>query len=189
MVPCYYYDVDGYFAYKGMAQKTSDGVLAMPVDATLKAPEFDGLHFAKWNAETEEWEYEAKPTKVEDFVNVKVSHVSQTPHFCELRAILQLLVETTEGWRIVRGSEEEGLWWSAEKIPEPTELEKAQAEISELKGKLAATDYVVTKIAEGVATSEEYSTVLSDRQAWRARINVLESRVQELQAAPLPNIK
>lgn len=79
-------------------------------------------------------------------------------------------------------------YFFVEKIPEPTELEKAQTEISELKCKLAATDYVVTKIAEGVATSEEYSTVLSDRQAWRARINVLESRVQQLQAVHLPNI-
>lgn len=60
-------------------------------------------------------------------------------------------------------------------IPEPTEYEKAQARIIELKQLLASTDYVVLKIAEGVATREDYESVLAQRQAWREEINQLET--------------
>ena len=60
-------------------------------------------------------------------------------------------------------------------IPEPTEEEKKQARISELKAKLSATDYVVIKIAEGEATKEEYAEVLANRKAWREEIRELEN--------------
>ena len=60
-------------------------------------------------------------------------------------------------------------------IPEPTEYEKAQERIAVLKELLAGTDYVVLKIAEGVATKEDYASVLDIRQQWRAEINQLEA--------------
>jgi hypothetical protein len=60
-------------------------------------------------------------------------------------------------------------------IAEPTEYEKAQARIAELKELLAGTDYVVLKIAEGVATKEDYASVLDIRQQWREEINQLEA--------------
>ncbi|MBQ8195664.1 MAG: hypothetical protein IJZ47_09895 [Oscillospiraceae bacterium] len=50
----------------------------------------------------------------------------------------------------------------------------AAAEIAQLKQKLADTDYIAAKLAEGVATPEEYAFRLAERQAWRARINELE---------------
>lgn len=59
-------------------------------------------------------------------------------------------------------------------IPQPTEEELKQRRISELKAKLAETDYVVIKIAEGEATAEEYAEVLVNRRAWREEINELE---------------
>lgn len=58
-------------------------------------------------------------------------------------------------------------------IPEPTEEELKQAEIAELKKKLADSDYAVIKIAEGAATKEEYAELIEKRQQWRARINEL----------------
>lgn len=61
-----------------------------------------------------------------------------------------------------------------EKAPELEHIAAAQ-EISELKAKLAATDYIAAKIAEGAATREEYAEELAERAAWRARINELES--------------
>ena len=61
-----------------------------------------------------------------------------------------------------------------EKAPELERIAAAQ-EISELKSKLAATDYIAAKIAEGAATREEYAEELAERAAWRARINELES--------------
>lgn len=60
-----------------------------------------------------------------------------------------------------------------ERIPDDVLKENR---IAELKKKLSDTDYVVIKIAEGVATAEEYAEVIADRQAWREEINLLESR-------------
>ena len=48
--------------------------------------------------------------------------------------------------------------------------------IEELKQKLSDTDYIACKIAEGVATVDEYAEMISQRQAWRNEINELERR-------------
>ena len=65
---------------------------------------------------------------------------------------------------------------------EPTAEEIAKNEkksrIAYLKGELSKTDYCVIKIAEGVATAEEYADVLTQRQAWRTEINALEEEVK-----------
>lgn len=60
-----------------------------------------------------------------------------------------------------------------EKAPELERITAAQ-EILELKSKLAATDYIAAKIAEGAATREEYAEELAERAAWRNKINELE---------------
>lgn len=44
----------------------------------------------------------------------------------------------------------------------------------ELLQYLAETDYIVIKIAEGVATAEEYKDVLTSRAKARARINEID---------------
>ena len=72
----------------------------------------------------------------------------------------------TDGKPVLRTAEE--------KAPELECIAAAQ-EIAGLKAKLAATDYIAAKIAEGAATREEYAEELVDRAAWRARINELES--------------
>lgn len=46
--------------------------------------------------------------------------------------------------------------------------------IAELKQMLADTDYIVIKIAEGVATWDEYPGIKEQRQVWREEINKLE---------------
>lgn len=51
----------------------------------------------------------------------------------------------------------------------------AEKEIGELKELLSSTDYIVIKIAEGSATSEEYAETLRQRKDARARINYLQS--------------
>ena len=50
------------------------------------------------------------------------------------------------------------------------------AEIAELKGMLAETDYKAIKYAEGWITSAEYEETKAQRQAWRDRINELEAK-------------
>jgi len=47
--------------------------------------------------------------------------------------------------------------------------------VIELKRKLAETDYVSAKIAEGSATITEYANIIAQRQAWRSEINTLEN--------------
>lgn len=57
-----------------------------------------------------------------------------------------------------------------------SEKELDEIEILSLKQKLAETDYCVIKIAEGSATLEEYSDVISERKKWRQTINDLENK-------------
>ena len=63
----------------------------------------------------------------------------------------------------------------------PTEEELAKdaisnrnKEISELKAKLAQTDYQAIKFAEGWITAEDYAPTKALRNSWRTRINELE---------------
>ena len=60
-------------------------------------------------------------------------------------------------------------------IPEPSPEELKAQEIAELKAYLAATDYVVIKIAEGAATVEEYAEVIAERKRAREKINILDN--------------
>ena len=61
-----------------------------------------------------------------------------------------------------------------EEPPEPTDAQKAQWRIGELKAYLSKTDYVAIKIAEGAATQEEYTEILEERRKARKEINELE---------------
>lgn len=63
-----------------------------------------------------------------------------------------------------------------EKAPERARV-SAAIEISDLKEKLAETDYISAKIAEGAATKEEYADKLAERAGWRKRINELEQQI------------
>lgn len=54
------------------------------------------------------------------------------------------------------------------------EKQERQSRLAQLHKKLESTDYIAAKIAEGVATKEEYSDMLRKRQAWRDEINELE---------------
>ena len=54
------------------------------------------------------------------------------------------------------------------------------AEINELKRKLSATDYVVTRnIEQGIAIPADFK---NERQGWRDDINALEIEIAELEA-------
>lgn len=188
MIPIYYFDDENYFAYEGKAQKVGDDIL-MPENATQVAPDAEKLvtHFAKWNEEAKKWDYEAKPTTAADFVGLQISHKSQTPHNQELRQLVQSLVnEDPEHFRVIRGSEEEGLWWGVEEVPEKTQdekdLEQAKADEQAALAYLRSTDYVAVKIAEGVATTEEYSEVLQKRAEKREEVNALRATQEALTA-------
>jgi len=60
-----------------------------------------------------------------------------------------------------------------------TDAEKAREEAIEkirvLKKNLAETDYIAAKIAEGAATTADYTDQIAQRAAWRKEISELES--------------
>ena len=76
--------------------------------------------------------------------------------------------------------------WTGSEVMKRTEEELAldrqikeaeyskQNRILELHRLLEETDYIVIKIAEGVATKEEYEEQIRERQEWRREINELE---------------
>lgn len=75
----------------------------------------------------------------------------------------------------------DGLWYVAGYAPakpEPTEYEKAQARIAELKQMLADADYWTSKRMDGEYTDEEWAEKVAIRKAWRAEINELELIVE-----------
>lgn len=53
--------------------------------------------------------------------------------------------------------------------------------ILEREAKLRETDYVAAKIAEGVATPEEYAEVLAERRKARKEINDAQAEIAELE--------
>ncbi len=61
-------------------------------------------------------------------------------------------------------------------IPEEEYTIPVELQIAELKQKLSDTDYIACKIAEGVATTEEYADMIQQRQIWRNEINKLEGK-------------
>lgn len=58
---------------------------------------------------------------------------------------------------------------------EPTEEQIKAQRITQLKRQSSLTDYAVIKIAEGVATKDEYAELIAQRQQWRQEINSLET--------------
>ena len=67
----------------------------------------------------------------------------------------------------------------------PTEKEKMQREIWELKEKLSETDYKILKCSEASLLGQELpydlDAVVSERDGWRAQINELEEKLKTLE--------
>jgi hypothetical protein len=61
-----------------------------------------------------------------------------------------------------------------EKADEKADAERASI-VADLKRKLADTDYIACKIAEGSATKADYAAIITQRKEWRDRIEELES--------------
>lgn len=75
-----------------------------------------------------------------------------------------------------------------EKEPEPyvpTEKEKTQREIWDLKAKLSETDYKILKCSEASLQGQEMpydlDAVVAERDGWRAQINKLEEKLKTLE--------
>ena len=60
-------------------------------------------------------------------------------------------------------------------IPEPTEYEKAQTRIAELKQILKDADYKTSKYVDGEYTAEEWAIIVAERAGIRRQIRELEN--------------
>ena len=77
----------------------------------------------------------------------------------------------------------DGKWYVTGHVPEKPQSVINQERIAELKANIAATDAIVLEMVENamlnggnvvMPTDTEYSTVLTDRQAWRAELAQLQ---------------
>ena len=102
-----------------------------------------------------------------------------------LKEPLDNILKDTTGYVQITKEEWDELTYVAPRVPTQAEIhaKEAAAEIATLKAQLAATDYIVLKIAEALANDDtetvsslktEYATELANRVTWRARINELE---------------
>ena len=97
--------------------------------------------------------------------------------------------EAKEGFDIVwNGDAWEYKEQEKEKEPEPyvpTEKEKTQQKIWDLKAKLSETDYKILKCSEASLQGQELpydlDAVVSERDGWRAQINELEEKLKTLE--------
>lgn len=75
----------------------------------------------------------------------------------------------------------------------PTEKENTQQEIWRLKAKLNETDYKVLKCTEASLLGQEMpydlDAVVTERDGWRAQINVLEEKLKTLEDSETENSK
>ena len=89
-------------------------------------------------------------------------------------AITDTEVSEVNGWTYLKG-------YAPKKTESMILIEKYQSEIVELKKYLSDTDYKAIKFAEGELSEEAYREDKSQRHDARARINELESLIEELE--------
>ena len=70
--------------------------------------------------------------------------------------------------------------YTFEETAEEKQARENRLKIAEYKHNLAVTDYIAIKIAEGVATKEEYSEQIAQRAIWRTKINELEVDINSI---------
>lgn len=135
---CYRFDEDGYYTHSSLCQIVDD-VPLLAKNSTLVEPPADMLetHFLKWNADTQTWTPEAKPTTAAECVAVgELPHESQTERVHELRELFDSLCEGSETHRVYQ--DPDTLAKRVEEIPaEEDEAEEADAALAEFDSALA----------------------------------------------------
>lgn len=185
LIDVYRRDKDGWFDEVSCAQYIEPlGRYVIPDDCTTVAPAFEEGYWYKWNSVSDSWDACAIPTTPAECMALgQVPHYDQTRHEIDCVAVMRKLCEHCETHKIERGT---NLEWYVVEIPEPTAdelaLRAAEQKRAEAQGNLSATDYVAAKIAEGVATKEEYADVLAQRAAWREVVNAADAEIASLNA-------
>ena len=117
---------------------------------------------------------------------IKVNYDSETGKVVAFNKDTEPYIEITEQERLQPLPDkysyycvENGKFCIKRRTPTKEELAKdiisnRNKEISELKAKLAQTDYQAIKFAEGWITADDYAPTKALRNSWRTRINELE---------------
>ena len=117
---------------------------------------------------------------------IKVNYDSKTGKVVAFNKDTEPYIEITEQERLQPLPDkysyycvENGKFCIKRRTPTEEELTKdvisnRNQEISELKAKLAQTDYQAIKFAEGWITADDYAPTKALRNSWRTRINELE---------------
>ena len=96
------------------------------------------------------------------------------------------VIEEKEGFkRFFNLETNEWFYKEEEKEPEPepyvpTEKDKLNEKLWQLKGELSDSDYKAIKFAEGWISEEDYAPIRAERQAIRDEINEIEAQIAEL---------
>ena len=113
-------------------------------------------------------------TIVTDITEPFISHIAETKEELENMPCVTLdKIEETDVEYILHNGE----YKTKTEVDAEVKKEETEARIAELKQQLSYSDYVVIKIAEGEATTEEYDDVLAARKRWRTEINELEKTI------------
>lgn len=122
-----------------------------------------------------------------DYENYYYSEIDETGrlvHFTSSTEIADLWNYNNKISTVDVERDEDGWLYLKGYAPKKTEsmilIEQYQSEIIELKKYLSDTDYKAIKFAEGEITESDYQEVKSQRHDARARINELESLIEEI---------
>lgn len=136
------------------------------------------------NVVIDEKDYNISMGQLESEKVLVAHHPAQ--EYIEEQGHYEVVAEYANGGRTVRwvvdvpGQQECPAWDEYEdiyRLVPYTANQRAEFEISDLKDKLANTDYNIIKIIEGAATLSEMEDIIAQRAVWRARINELEALI------------
>ncbi|MDO5531435.1 DUF4376 domain-containing protein [Sutterella sp.] len=112
-------DADGYYDGVVACMTGSDGKLQLAASAVnADPPEQDGLHFYKYDEESNGWTAEAIPTSAAECVGITLPHASRTARVQKLRALFRAFTDGSSTHRLVQDATTLAL--TVEAIPEKT---------------------------------------------------------------------
>lgn len=168
----YRFDDNGYYKGVCLAQIVNDEIL-LPPDCTETKPTLKDGYWSKWNGK--KWENKKIPATCAEAIEKNITCISNSSnaHDCEVKAILEALVESdSENYRIVVS---DSFVMSIEEIPEPTSEEQQQKKDKEKQLALEqAIDELIKEMAKAdLMGDDDWKTEL------REQYNILMAKEEE----------
>lgn len=113
---------------------------------------------------------EVKDKKI---VGVKIDPYPTEDGWVEVSEYPDDFIDNPYEWGYADGQ----FFYDTEKVEEEERTSEIYRRIAEAQQNLDSTDYIIIKIAEGVATAEEYADIILQRAEWRKEINRLRGQL------------